>query len=182
MPRRKSRLRQTQKVGGEPEEGVKGVRETLGDAAVDKNRVNISVSHASLTTHMRLLTGVRTAIRFQAQEVGPGPRKVNGKAFRDVTNRLEIRPTIAKQSRPGSWGIGEHSAGSVRILKRPPKGWGGKEVGGPPFKSPFEGPLTARKPQADGSGQNRPPDPPDENKNMSESPNPSGRTQAAELG
>lgn len=48
-------------------------------------RVNISVSHASLTDNLRPLKGTQLSLRTQAQGGNGGPRKASKKILRNLT-------------------------------------------------------------------------------------------------
>lgn len=90
-----------------------------------------------------------------------GPKKVNGRNLKDITNKLEARPVIAKTSRPTSSSSGTHLAGGYRVLKRPGEVWRSEELTGPPPKSLCGDESCLKKLQADGSGLIRHQDPPD---------------------
>lgn len=74
--------------------------ETLAEGGNDNRTVNVSVSHVGLTESLRSLKGMKTAVRTQAQGTSRGPRSETKKSLKDVTNKSEFRPTIAKTSRP----------------------------------------------------------------------------------
>lgn len=80
--------------------------------------MSISVSHEGLVEGMRPFAGVKTSLQVQAQEKNGGPKKMNGRNLKDVTNKLEARPTISKASKVTVSGNGAHQAGGYRILKR----------------------------------------------------------------
>lgn len=120
-------------------------------------------------------------VRTQAQGETSDPKKSNSRVFRELTNKFEIRPTIAKQSKPISKGNGAQHSSIIRILIRPGEGWRNEELNGPPSKSPFEGPNAIRKPHVDGSGQGRPPDPPGADKGSREGFYPNLSNEATQL-
>lgn len=138
--------------------------ETCDAAEEGGCRVNLSVSHKGLTEKLRPLGRVKMNVRTQAQEEISSQKKSNSRVLKEVTNKYEIRPTIAKQSRPISKGYGAHQSSVIRILKRPGEVWRDGETNRPPAKSPLIGPITIEKSHGNGSGQGRPPDPPDKAK------------------
>lgn len=77
-------------------------------------------------------------MRTEAQEHNGGPRRKNEKALKDITNKLEIWPIIAKASRPMMKGNGGQLGKEVKILKRPVKVWRADCFNGPPTKIPYD--------------------------------------------
>lgn len=169
---------QKESVGMALDEGTEvGTKET---EAGNNHRVNISVSHMGLADSLRPLTGIKTNVRTSAQGDGVGSKKIAGRILKEVTNKLEARPMIAKQARPTSKANAAQTLSGIRILKRPGEVWRNLDVIGPPMKSPFEGPNSTRRNHEDGSGLDRPPDPPDQLKSSQDCPNP--QTQKSPLG
>lgn len=140
--------------------------ETLETEEGESSRDNLSVSHVGLIDSLRPLVGTRTTIRTQAQGDIDCPKKNNRKVFKDVTNKLEVRPTIAKPSRPITKGNGAQQVTEIRILKRPREVWRNEELNGPPSKSPFDLSNVGQKTQGKGLGQDHPLDSPDINRNL----------------
>lgn len=77
--------------------GEEVVMETLDMEEKSGSRVNLSVSHLGLADKLRPLGGTKTNIRTQAQREAMGPKKTIGRVFKELTTKLEVRPTIAKQ-------------------------------------------------------------------------------------
>lgn len=76
------------------------VRETQMAIDEEGNQVNLSVSHEGLAEGLRPLSSMRTNLRVQAQGSSGGPKKINGKALRDISNKLDIRPQLRSQEGP----------------------------------------------------------------------------------
>lgn len=76
------------------------VMETLEEAEVGANRVNVSVSHEGLADKLCPLGSTRASIRMQVQGESGGPTKRTDKVLKDMTNKLEVKPMFAKAFRP----------------------------------------------------------------------------------
>lgn len=129
---------------GEEEVVMEGVEATakVGD------RVNITVSHMDLAEGLRPMGGLKMNIWVQMQDKASGSKKGSGRHLKDISNKLDLRPTIAKAPRPTQVRSEVQSNGAQRVLKRP----------GTP-NSPSEFVTAPKKMQSDGSGLGRPPDP-----------------------
>lgn len=115
------------------------IMETLEETDVGASRVNVDVSHESLADHLQPLGSTSTTIRTQTKEDNNGsPKKKAEKVFKDVTNKLEVKPIIAKASRPISKSTGAQQAKQFRILKR-----SGRELVGPQLRARLRTPLRA---------------------------------------
>lgn len=94
------------------------------------SRVNLRVTHGAIAETLRPLSGTRTSLHTQAQQNNGGPKKNIRKVFRDVTNKLEPRPTIAKTPRPTTSSKAAQQAAAIQIFKRPGEVWRSEEVNG----------------------------------------------------
>lgn len=152
--------------GSDDEESCEEViMETSEEVEVVGEKVKVAVSHEKVAEYLRSLEKTTMKVHTQAQD-GGGPRNINNKALKDVTNRVQVKPTIAKASRSISKPTGaQQNNKQVKILKRV-----GEGISGPPNKSPFEFSASNQNNRGDGSGEGRPPDPPDIYMSTEESP------------
>lgn len=107
------------------EEGVEGNnnksptdRASQRDGEQGISSVNVAVSHAGLAENLRPLTGTKVNVCLQAHGVAGGPRKTSDKALKDLTNKPDNRPPMAKASRPITKVSGATQKENVKILKR----------------------------------------------------------------
>lgn len=121
----------------------------------DAGVVKLTVSHASMIENLWTLGATRTVIQNggpQSQVQSGGPKKSSQKTLKEITNMLDVRPTVVKNSKPGSKVNGVQINKEFRILKRSGEVWRGEETNGPPTKSPFERSSSNRLPQVDELG------------------------------
>lgn len=133
------------------------VMETMEGMDTVTDRVKVAVSHDAVAEHLRPLGKTAVEVRTQDQEDG-GPKNMNSRVLKEVTNKIQLKPTIAKASRSITKSNGaQYNNKQLKILKRP-----GEGIKGPPNKSPFELSASNRGNRATGSDEGgRPPDPPD---------------------
>lgn len=88
-------------VGSDEDESCKEVvMETAEEAEPEANSVKILFSHEGMTEHLRPIGATRRKVHTQAQVSSDGPRRKVEKMLKDVTNKLEAKPTIAKPIKP----------------------------------------------------------------------------------
>lgn len=131
------------------------VMETQEEVEAEGNKVNVSVSHEKIAEHLRPLGKMRVEVHSQAHD-GGGPVNFifNSKALKDVTNKVDLRPTFSTASRSISKVSRAQQSKQVKILKRAGES-------GPPIKSPFDNSTVGRSIKTNGLGVGRPLDPPD---------------------
>lgn len=112
-----------------------------------------------MAEHLRPLGTTRPDIRTQAHSTIGGPKKKSDRTFKDVTNKLKVRPTIANAYRPILKTNRMQPNNQIRIMKRPGKVWQGEGPNGPPTKSPFDKSNLGCLNKGRGSGSGRPPNP-----------------------
>lgn len=164
---------------------VEVVLETQENEGDEGGVVKLVVSNADPTDHMRPLGSMKidtytSSPRTQGQS--GGPRNKNEKTMKDITNRLEVRPTIAKSPKSISKLNMAQSFKDQRMLKRFGDVWRGDGINGPPAKSPYEKSSSCRLSNSDGLGQGKPPYPPDKSNIIEESPSPSVPHSTSTLG
>lgn len=158
------------------------VMETPEVGGEDADTVTITFSDMGLADHLRTLGKRKTVIQTQAQEQNEGLRRRNDKSLRDLTNKIEIRPTVAKTSRPAMKVTRAQQSKELKILKRPREVWRAEQFNGPPNKRPFDKSISVRLNQESGSGKGRPPEPPDINILRERPSDPLASTHQTEIG
>lgn len=105
--------------------GVEGDRsgspmdmEAPNEGEQESRSVTVPVSHAGLTENLRLLKATNVNIRIQAQGAVGDPRKTADKTLKDLTNKINNKPALAKASRPIMKVSGAMQKENVKILKR----------------------------------------------------------------
>lgn len=97
--------------------------------------VNLTVSHVGLVANLLPLGATRTVIQNggpEPQVQSGGPKKKNEKTLKDITNKLKVRPIIAKNSKPNMKVNDAQIKKEFRILKRSGEVWRGEGTSGPP--------------------------------------------------
>lgn len=146
--------------GAENEAADEVVMETRDNIKGEGERVKLSVSHSGLTVGLQVLEKTRLQVRTQAQAHSGGPKKKSEKTLRDVTNKLDPKPTtIAKPTRLNTKGSGSQQIKDPKNLKWPEKAWRKEDPNGLPNKSPYVKPVNNPL-FANGSAKGRPPVPP----------------------
>lgn len=104
-------IRSKQKTMATNGHGGEEVVMKSGEADEEGACVNLSVSHDGLAEGLRPLASMKMNLWVQAQDKNRDPKENNGRNLKDITNKLEARPTIAKASRPTSTSLGAQQAG-----------------------------------------------------------------------
>lgn len=98
------------------------IMKTLDEPIMGSRRVNIVVSHKGLANQLRPLDSTSTTVQIHTPDVNGGPYKRTRNVLKEVTNKLEFRPTIAKASRPILKPTGAQQMKQYKILKRSGEG------------------------------------------------------------
>lgn len=137
--------------------------ETLAEDRTKKKTVNVVASHVGITEGLRPLNGIKTAVRSKTQNTSGGPRNGSERSLKDVTNKSDYRPTIAKTSKPITKTSATQQKENIKILKRIEKVWRAEPVNGAQVTNPIEASRGGLRGQATVPSGSRPPDPPDPN-------------------
>lgn len=158
------------------------VMETLNSEEEHRERANVSISHTHLAENIRPLEKTDIVFRAQAQGTNSGPRMRSDKALKDLTNKLEPKPSIAKMARPGPGLKSSVGNKDIKILKRPAEAWRQDGSKGLPNKSPYDNSLWAKNNHMGRVDLTKPPDPPDIRMREGDSLNPRVESNHSKLG